>query len=78
MQRALEGLKLLCSAHFAVLFHPGNALGIPHLHGCQIVPRQTAAQHKGFGVFTFAAGSAAQHQRQHWGVYGTMPPSAKE
>ena len=58
--------------------YPGGALGIPHLHGSQIVPRQTAAQHKGFGVFTFAAGSAAPHQRQHWGVYGAMPPSAKE
>ena len=44
MQRALEGLKLLCSAHFAVFFHPGNALGIPHLHGSQIVPRKSAAQ----------------------------------
>ena len=30
------------------------------------------------GVFAFSAGRPADHQRQHCGVYGVMPPSAKE
>ena len=76
--RTLHRFKLLCGPHFAVLFHPGGTLGIPHLHGGKIVAGAGGFQHKALGVFTFAAGRATQNQRQHWGVYGAMPPSAKE
>ena len=78
MQGTLHRHKLLCGPHFAVLFHPGGTLGIPHLHGGKIVAWAGGPEHKALGVFTFAAGRAAQNQRQHWGVYGAMPPSAKE
>ena len=78
MQRALHGLKLLFGPHLAVLFHPRGTLGVPHLHGGEVIAGKSCFQHQRFGVFAFSAGRAAQHQRQHWGVYGVMPPSAKE
>ena len=51
---------------------------VPNLHDGKIIARECRFQHKRFGVFALATGHTAQHQRQHWGVYGVMPPSAKE
>ena len=78
MQGALHGFKLLGGPHFAVFFHPGGAFGVPYLHGGKIIARERGFQHKAFRIFAFAAGGTADHQRQHWGVYGVMPPSVKE
>ena len=78
MQGALHRFKLFCRPHSAVLFHPGGTFGVPHLHGGQIIARQSAAQYQTLGVLAFSAGRPADHQRQHCGVYGVMPPSAKE
>ena len=78
MQGAFHGFKLLGGPHFAVFFHPGGAFGVPYLHSGKIIARERGFQHKALRIFTFAAGRAAQHQRQHWGVYGLMPPSVKE
>ena len=78
VQGALHRLKLLCGPHFAVLFHPGGAFGVPYLHSGKIITRERGFQHKAFRIFAFAAGGTADHQRQHWGVYGVMPPSVKE
>ena len=73
-----HGSKLFLRPHGAVLGYPRGALGVPHLHGGQIIARQSAAQYQTLGVFAFSAGRPADHQRQHCGVYGVMPPSAKE
>lgn len=78
MQGTLHGLKLLCRPHPPVLFHPGGTLGIPHLHGGDVIARKRGFQHQALGIPTLAAGGTAQYQRQHWGVYGVMPPSVKE
>ena len=78
MQGALQCLELLFRPHPAVLFHPCGALGVPYLHRGKVIARERGLQHKAFGVRAFSAGCATDHQRQHWGVYGGMPPSVKE
>ena len=65
MERALHRDKLLPGPHFPVLCHPGGALGVPHLHGGQIIARQGRFQHQTLSILAFAAGRAAQHQCQH-------------
>ena len=65
MERALHRGKLLSGPHFPVLCHPGGALGVPHLHGGQIIARQGRFQHQTLSILAFAAGRAAQHQCQH-------------
>ena len=65
VERAFQRFELLLRPHFPVLFHPGGALGIPYLHGGEVIAGQAGLEHKALGVGAFAAGRAAQHQRQH-------------
>ena len=65
VERAFQRFELLLRPHFPVLFHPGGALGIPDLHGGEIIAGQAGLKHKALGVGTLAAGRAAEHQRQH-------------
>ena len=78
VQRALYRGELLFGPHGAVLRHAGGALGVPDLHRRQIGARQRCAQAERLRIGAFAAGRAADDQRQHCGVYGVMPPSANE
>ena len=75
---AFHGRKLFLCPHGAVFGHPRGALGVPHLHGGKVIARAAALHGKVLRIGAFAAGCAADNQRQHCGVYGAMPPSAKE
>ena len=65
VERAFQRFELLLRPHFPVLFHPGGALGIPDLHGGEVIAGQAGLEHKALGVGAFAAGRAADDQRQH-------------
>ena len=73
-----HGGKLFFCPHGPVLFDPRGAFVVPDLHGGQVVARQGRVQDQRLGIGAFSTGGTAQNQRQHCGVYGVMPPSAKE
>ena len=77
-KRAFKRFKPLLPAHLAVTRYALFALRVPNAHRRHIVSRQTALHGKPFGKTALSARRAADYQRQHCGLYGSMPPSANE
>ena len=78
MKRTFQRFKPLLPAHLAVTRHALFALRVPNVHRRHIVTRQTALHGKPFGKFALSACRTADYQRQHCGLYGSMPPSENE
>ena len=76
--RTFQRVKSLFPAHVPVARHAPFALRIPDAHGRHIKARQAALHSQTLRKRALSAGRAADHQRQHCGVYGAMPPSANE